>query len=42
MLEVLGKNFYELHLFHFLVQRVLLLASDEAIFIKPNFLNMEN
>ena len=28
---------YILHLLHFLVQRVLLLASQEAIFIKPHF-----
>ena len=33
--EVLGKKFYELQLLHVLVQRVLLLANEEAIFIKP-------
>ena len=31
MLEVLGKRFYELHLLHFLFQRVLLLAKQEIV-----------
>ena len=41
MPEVLGKEFYELHLPQFLAQRVLLLASQEAIFIKPQFSSHE-
>ena len=41
MPEVLGKKIYELHPLHILVQKVLLLASQKAIFIKPQFFSHE-
>ena len=38
LVEILGiKKLYELHLLHFLIQRVLLLASQEDIFIRTQY-----
>ena len=41
MPKVLRKKFYELYLLQFLIQRVLLLASQEVVFIKPQFSSHE-
>ena len=42
MPKVLGKRLYELYLLHFPVQKLFLLASQEAIFIKPQFFSQKN
>ena len=42
MPKVLGKRLYELYLLHFPVQKVFLLASQEAIFTKPQFSSQKN